>query len=255
MYDIQHTSDNECDKNIGTDMIDIEKLIIEKIEQLSISNILEQLEDIQKLICYTILTQYDQIPLVEKLITTVNHIAYMEKGIVPYLAEKIEDILYEICNEVQDTLFNYIEIRHPNTNHIPSQDNTMSLFIEADDPILPDPLSETNTTIPCMNIDHISKNHIIQRVTNDIETNTTIPCMNIDQMPTSHIIQRVTSDIETNTTIPCVNIDQIKTNKSVTPFIHQNKGEKGEKNKKRQKSPVPKNKRKKRQLSHKKIIV
>ena len=238
-YILQHTSNNEYDKNIGTDMIDIEKLIIEKIEQLHISNILEQLEDIQKLICCTILTQYDQIPLVEKLITTVNHIAYMEKVIVPYLAEKIEDILYEICNEVQDTLFNYVEVRHPNTNfnHIPSQDNTISLFIEPDDHLLPDPLSHSS------------------------ETNTTIPCMNIDNMSTSHVIQQVTNDIETNTTIPCVNIDQIKTNHSNTPFIEQNKVvktekiDKTEKNKKRQKSPVPKNKRKKRQLSHKKIIV
>jgi len=231
MEEGEYTDDE--DTNIETDIVDIEKMTGEKINQVAIDNILDQLEIIQKLLLYTTLSNEEQVPLVHQLVDQLNHIARKEDGCVPFLAEKIEEIMYDLCMEIQCDAYDRLQLRTPEpipiidsyqvTSHDHNVDQPIAYPVEQTiaypvEQSVVYPVEQTIVYPVKQTISYPVKQTIAYPVEQTIhtspymidailETNTTIPCMTITHDVSFRDVEKTIPDaVETNTTIPSVSI-------------------------------------------------
>lgn len=287
MEEGEYTDDE--DRNIETDIVDIEKMTGDKISQLAIDSILDQLDVIQKLLLYTTLSNEEQVPLVDQLVDQLNHIARKEKGCVPFLAEKIEEIMYDICMEIQCNSYDRLQVRTPEPILIiPNEVTVMNPNHDVEQHVAypVEQYIEQSVAYPVeQHVAYSVEQHVAYPIEQSVsytleqtpttlnvidaivETNTTIPCMTITQDVSFCDVQKTVPDeVETNTTIPSLSIpdttfrqiqyqnQSARNPRPIPPFLQKNATtmivQPMVKQKKRQKSPLPRHKRMKRHVSH-----
>jgi hypothetical protein len=240
----EHT-DDELDLPID-ETVDLYQVLQDKITTISIDNIVDDLEVIKRLLLHLITKKDNVLFFIQMMIQKLNTVAIQIKGFVSFIADQIEDIMYEIGMEAQyNNGMEQLQLRDPPLPPLPIQVENNDTYVEnSEDYPLENPVEypveiETNTTIPAITIMDTSFRDLQQSIPDTVtETNTTIPGIDI-----------TTSILEENKLVqPKIQLPPPIPKKiwipNLSPPSKQRK-------KARQKSPVPFHKRIRRNESHK----
>lgn len=249
----EHT-DDELDLPID-ETVDLYQVLQDNINNISVDNIVDDLEVIKRLLLHLITKKDNVCYFIQMMIQKLNTVAIQIKGFVSFIADQIEDIMYEIGMEAQYNGMEQLQLRNP---PLPIQVENNDTFVENNDMYVEHPLEnqvqiETNTTIPAITIMDTSFRELQQSAPETIiETNTTIPGIDI---ATSVFTENKL--IQQPSTVQSAPVQSVPATRQLPPPIPKKivipipSPPKKQKKKARQKSPVPLHKKVKRNESHK----
>jgi hypothetical protein len=111
-------TDDEFDLPID-EKVDMYQVLQDKITTISIDNIVDELEVIKRLLLHINSKTDNVLSFVKFMIQKLNTIAIQVRGFVSFIADQIEDIMYEICIETQYNGMDQLQLRDPPLPPVP----------------------------------------------------------------------------------------------------------------------------------------